>query len=48
MHLPGRDSRRHLRRAPLDSQPLRQALARGLSKDALIERALKDEFVSPV
>jgi peptide/nickel transport system substrate-binding protein len=30
----------NLRRAPLDNQPLRQALARGLSKDALIERAL--------
>ncbi|MEI8307421.1 MAG: peptide ABC transporter substrate-binding protein [Chloroflexales bacterium] len=30
----------NLRRAPLDNQPLRQALAYGLSKDALIERAL--------
>jgi peptide/nickel transport system substrate-binding protein len=30
----------NLRRAPLDDQPLRQALAHGLSKDALIERAL--------
>lgn len=30
----------NLRQAPLDDQPLRQALAHGLSKDALIERAL--------
>ncbi|MBX0330623.1 peptide ABC transporter substrate-binding protein [Oscillochloris sp. ZM17-4] len=30
----------NLRSAPLDDQPLRQALAHGLSKDALIERAL--------
>jgi peptide/nickel transport system substrate-binding protein len=30
----------NLRRQPLDEQPLRQALAHGLSKDALIETAL--------
>ena len=30
----------NLRRAPLDNVPLRQALAHGLSKDAMIERAL--------
>lgn len=30
----------NLRRAPLHEQPLRRALAHGLSKDALIERAL--------
>ncbi len=30
----------NLRRTPLDNLPLRQALAHGLSKDALIERAL--------
>ncbi|MEI7771154.1 MAG: peptide ABC transporter substrate-binding protein [Chloroflexales bacterium] len=30
----------NLRRPPLDNQPLRQALAHGLNKDALIERAL--------
>ncbi|NNJ10667.1 peptide ABC transporter substrate-binding protein [Chloroflexales bacterium ZM16-3] len=30
----------NLRRAPLDNQPFRQALAHGLNKDALIERAL--------